>query len=105
MANLVNMYQALGGWYWGAFLGPRLPIKFVCSFISQHQRFYRAVPNEPNSIQVHVFGDASVDAFSAVAYLRFQFPDGSIQCSFMTVKHPKTRTPSGGHGRAIVGDS
>ena len=49
-------------------------------------RFYRAVPNEPDSIEIHIFGDASVDAFAAVAYLRFQFPDGSIQCSFVIVK-------------------
>ena len=50
------------------------------------RRFYRAVPNEPDSIEIHVFGDASVDAFAAVAYLRFQFPDGSIQCSFVIGK-------------------
>ena len=63
-------------------------------------RFYRAVPNEPDSIEIHVFGDASVDAFAAVAYLRFQFPgwvhpvqlrDRKNQSiASTTVEHPKT---------------
>ena len=50
------------------------------------QRFYRTVSLKPSSIQLHVFGDASCSAFSAVAYLRFEYEDGSIQCSFVIGK-------------------
>ncbi len=49
----------------------------------RESRFYRSVATIPLVIQVHVFGDASLDAFCAVGYFRFLYPDGSIQCCFI----------------------
>jgi hypothetical protein len=46
-------------------------------------RCYRSVAAIPLVIQVHVFGDASSDAFCTVGYFRFLYPDGSIQCCFI----------------------
>jgi hypothetical protein len=52
----------------------------------EHPRFYRAMSSSPTTIQVHVFGDDSVEAFCAVAYFRFLYQDGSIQCRFVMGK-------------------
>ena len=38
------------------------------------------------SIWLHVFGDASEIAFCAVAYLRFEYPGGQRQCTFVAAK-------------------
>ena len=37
----------------------------------QFPRFYRHIPDNPSVIDLHVFGDASEQAFCAVAYFRF----------------------------------
>ena len=49
----------------------------------RESRFYRSVATILLVIQVHVFGDTSLDAFCAVGYFRFLYPDGSIQCCFI----------------------
>ncbi|CAB4020728.1 Hypothetical predicted protein [Paramuricea clavata] len=49
----------------------------------RESRFFRSVATIALVIQVHVFGDASLDVFCAVGYFRFLHPDGSIQCCFI----------------------
>ena len=48
--------------------------------------FYRRVAPYPISIQLHVFGDVSERASCAVAYFRFVYPGGWIQCAFVAAK-------------------
>ena len=49
-------------------------------------RFYRHVSDSPTVIQLHVFGDASEQAFCSVAYFGFSYPNGSVKCAFVTAK-------------------
>lgn len=42
-------------------------------------------PRKPNSVQLHVFVDASVDAFAAAAYLRIEDDDG-VDCCLVGAK-------------------
>ncbi|XP_067025671.1 uncharacterized protein [Acropora muricata] len=49
-------------------------------------RFYRHVPDSPSAIELHVFGDASEQAFCSVAYLRFCYASGAVKCAFVMAK-------------------
>jgi len=49
-------------------------------------RFYRHVVHNPSVIQLHVFGDASEQAFCLVAYFRFSYTSGVVRCAFLTAK-------------------
>ena len=49
-------------------------------------RFYRHIPDNPSVIDLHVFGDASEQAFCAVAYFRFCYASGAVRCAFVTAK-------------------
>ena len=49
-------------------------------------RFYRHVPDSPSAIELHVFGDASEQAFCSVAYFRFCYASGAVKCAFVTAK-------------------
>ncbi|XP_068692552.1 uncharacterized protein [Montipora foliosa] len=49
-------------------------------------RFYRHVPDSPSAIELHVFGDASEQAFCSVAYLRFCYANGAVKCAFVMAK-------------------
>ena len=49
-------------------------------------RFYRHIPDSPSVIQLHVFGDASEQAFCSVAYFRFCYSSGAVRCAFVTAK-------------------
>ena len=48
-------------------------------------RFYRHVSDSPTVIQLHVFGDASEQAFCSVAYFRFIYANGSVKCASLTL--------------------
>ena len=52
----------------------------------QFPRFYRHIPDNPSVIDLHVFGDASEQAFCAVAYFRFCYASGAVRCAFVTAK-------------------
>lgn len=43
-------------------------------------------PGPPKAIQLHVLVDASIEAFSATAYLRIEDDDGSIDCCLVGAK-------------------
>ena len=49
-------------------------------------RFYRHVPDSPSAIELHVFGDASEQAFCSVAYLRFCYASGAVKRAFVMAK-------------------
>lgn len=49
-------------------------------------RFYCHVSDSPTVIQLHMFGDASEQAFCSVAYFGFSYPNGSVKCAFVTAK-------------------
>ena len=49
-------------------------------------RFYRRMAPYPMSIQLYLFGDTSETAFCAVAYFRFVYPGGWVQCAFVAAK-------------------
>ncbi|XP_068728886.1 uncharacterized protein [Montipora capricornis] len=49
-------------------------------------RFYRHVPDSPSAIELHIFGDASEQAFCSVAYLRFCYASGAVKCAFVMAK-------------------
>ena len=49
-------------------------------------RFYRHVPDSPSAIELHVFGDASEQAFCSVAYFRFCYSSGAVKCAFVAAK-------------------
>ena len=49
-------------------------------------RFHRHVPDSPSAIELHVFGDASEQAFCSVAYYRFCYASGAVKCAFVTAK-------------------
>ena len=49
-------------------------------------RCYRPDSRPVVKRQLHVFGDASENAFGVVAYLRLEFEDGTVHCSFVTSK-------------------
>ena len=49
-------------------------------------RFYRHVPDSPSAIELHVFGDASEQAFCSVAYLRFCYASGAVKYAFGMAK-------------------
>ena len=48
--------------------------------------FYRHVPDCPSATELHVFGDASEQAFCSVGYFRFCYASGAVKCSFVTAK-------------------
>ena len=48
--------------------------------------FYSHVPDGPSAIELHVFGDASEQAFCSVASLRFCYASGAVKCAFVTAK-------------------
>ena len=49
-------------------------------------RFYHHVADNPSVIQLHVFGDASEQAFCLVAHFRFSYASGVVRCAFVTAK-------------------
>ena len=49
-------------------------------------RFYRHRPDSPSVIDLNVFGDASEQAFCAVAYFIFCCASGEVRCAFVTAK-------------------
>ena len=49
-------------------------------------RFYRHIPDNPSVVDLHVFGDASEQAFCVVAYFRFCYATGAVRCTFVTAK-------------------
>ena len=49
-------------------------------------RFYRHVPDSPSAIELHVFGDASEQAFCSVACFRFCYSSGAVKCAFVAAK-------------------
>ena len=49
-------------------------------------RCYLKSSSKPTSTEVHIFCDASVQAYAAVAYWRNVFEDGSIQTSLIASK-------------------
>ena len=67
-------------------------------------RCYRPDSRPVVKRQLHVFGDASENAFGVVAYLRLEFEDGTVHCSFVTSKarvaphQTAQHTPSGAAG-------
>ena len=49
-------------------------------------RCYRPTAAPPTDCQLHVFCDASLVGFGAVAYLRLHLEDGAVWCSFVMAK-------------------
>ena len=49
-------------------------------------RCYRPDNRTVVKCQMHVFGDASENASGVVAYLRFEFEDGTVHCSAVVSK-------------------
>ena len=54
--------------------------------ISQFRIPVSIVPDSPSAIELHVFGDASKQAFCSVAYFRFRYASGAVKCAFVTAK-------------------
>ena len=84
----------LGGWNWDDVItDPELLAQWLqwqqeltdmdCVRVD---RCYRPDSRPVVKCQLHVFGDASENAFGVVAYLRFELEDGTVHCSFVTSK-------------------
>ena len=84
----------LGGWDWDeAITDGELLTEWHCwqqelrdMDCVRVSRCYRPDNRAVVKCQLHVFGDASENAFGVVAYLRFELEDGTVHCSFVMSK-------------------